>query len=234
MTFGKYVLELAQFVFFSGSSRWKLLFFLARGEIFAHEENGKWRPLQAVYCWVGRQVASTERKAIDHRGSFASFQFVSRNNSSSDGGWLRRAPRCFIAVDDLRTWTVTGDSMAPTPAAPPSTNMTTPYSYRPPLAAGRKNRGRKWSPMYRTSLFQHQKPPGVLAQETDDYVGTSSGSKSVHGNRSVQLSATDSDSWWKYIKVCKWSDREKQWKKVSNLPLTINESTANVSVAGIW
>jgi len=141
----------------------------------------------------------------------------------------------FVAVDDLPTWTVTGDSMAPAPAALPSTNMTTPYSYQPPLAAGRKNRGRKWSPMYRTSLFQDQKPPGVRAQEADDYVGTSSGSaRSARGNRSVQLSATDSDNWRKYIEVCKWSDREKQWKKVSNLPLTINESTANVkSVAGM-
>ena len=141
----------------------------------------------------------------------------------SDDGYVEIPDEdgCFNSVDDLPVWTVTGDSMNPTSAAPP-TAMMTPFAYQPPRAAGRKTRARKWAPIYRTSLFQQQKPPGVRAQESSDYVGTSSGS------RSVQPSASEPTIWRKYIEICKWSEREKQWKKVSNLPLTLSESTANI------
>ena len=88
----------------------------------------------------------------------------------SDDGYVEILDEdgCFNSVDDLPVWTVTGDSMNPTSAAPP-TAMMTPFAYQPPRAAGRKTRARKWAPIYRTSLFQHQKPPGVRAQESSDY-----------------------------------------------------------------
>ena len=65
----------------------------------------------------------------------------------------------FVGVDDLPTWTVSGDSTKPTPQP-----VTTPYAYQP-IVKG-KGRGSKWKPTFMTSLFQRQKPPGVRAQES--------------------------------------------------------------------
>jgi len=178
MTFGKYILELVQCVFFSGSSLWKLLVeksLLVKKmasddpyKLFTVERDGKSLKLKE------KQLTTVVLLRVFNL-------FPETILLVSEDGYVELPDEegYFVAVDDLPTWTVTGDSMAPAPAAPPSTNMTTPYSYQPPLTGGRKNRGRKWSPMYRISLFQHQKPPGVCAQEADDYFGTSSRSRST-------------------------------------------------------
>ena len=105
-------------------------------------------------------------------------------------------------------WTVTGDLMNPTSAAPPTAMMT-------PFAAGRKTCACKWAVIYRTSLFQQEKPPGVCAQETVNYVGTSSGS------RSVQPSASELTPWHRYIEVCRWSERERK-KFIAFCPRSVN------------
>ena len=111
--------------------------------------------------------------------------------------------------------------MNPTSAAPP-TAMMTPFAHQPPRASGRKTWACKWAVIYQTSLIQQQKPLGVCAQESVDYVRTSSWS------RSVQPSVSELTTWRKYIEVRKWSEWEKQWKKVSNLLLMISEFTANI------
>ncbi len=71
----------------------------------------------------------------------------------------------FKEVDDLPTWSVTGESTKPTSvAAAGSSAGVSPlaYSYHLP---GKKG-GRKWTPRFTTStLAQRQKPPGVRAQE---------------------------------------------------------------------
>ena len=109
-----------------------------------------------------------------------SFLFVLRNNHFvSNDGYVEIPDEvgCFNSVDDLPVWTVIGDPMNPTSAAPPTAMMT-------PFAAGRKTWAHKWAVIYRTSLFQQQKPPGICAQETVDYVGTSSGSRLVQPSAS--------------------------------------------------
>ena len=143
----------------------------------------------------GKSLKLKERQRTSH----ASFLFVLRNNYFvSDDGYVEIPDEdgCFNSVDDLPVWTVTGDPMNPTSAAP-STAMT-------PFAAGRKTWDRKWAIIYRTSLIQRQKPPGVCAQETVDYVGTSSGS------RLVQPSASELTTWHRYIEVCRWSEWERK------------------------
>ena len=34
--------------------------------------------------------------------------------------------------------------------------------------------------------------------------------------------------WRKSVEVCKWSEQDKSWKKVSNLPVVMSEASANV------
>ena len=118
----------------------------------------------------------------------------------------------FCDIDDLAVWTVAGDSTKPRPSQADSHSLT-PYAYQPP-PGGKRGRGRKWTPAFNTALFQRQKPPGVRAQESDR-AGPSSADP-------LQL------EWRKNIEVCKWSERERQWKKVSNLPLLLTEVTANL------
>ena len=42
------------------------------------------------------------------------------------------------------------------------------------------------------------------------------------------MSTTLHIEWRKYIEICKWHEQDKQWKKVSNLPIELNDSTATV------
>ncbi len=35
--------------------------------------------------------------------------------------------------------------------------------------------------------------------------------------------------WRKNMEVCKWSERERQWIKVSNIPVSLTETTANIA-----
>ena len=67
--------------------------------------------------------------------------------------------------DDLAVWTVAGDSTKPHPSQTDSHPLTL-CAYQPP--PGRKRgSGRKWTPAFKTALFQWQKPPGVRIQESD-------------------------------------------------------------------
>ncbi len=122
----------------------------------------------------------------------------------------------FQEVDDLPTWSVTGESTKPTSvAAAGSSAGVSPlaYSYQLP---GKKG-GRKWTPRFTTStLAQRQMPPGVRAQE--QYNGAGAAGPSV-----------SEPEWRKNVEVCKWSEREGQWKKVSNLPVSLTETTANIA-----
>ena len=88
----------------------------------------------------------------------------------------------------------------------------------------KKTRGKDhWTPTYRTSLFgtgQRQKPSGVRAQE----------SRNAHVEEAASMSEnTPVIEWRKNIDICKWSDQESQWKKFSNLPIMLTESTASVA-----
>ena len=131
----------------------------------------------------------------------------------------------FHDVDDLPVWTVSGDSLqshAAASSAGPGPSGINPYSYQLPVQgarAARKGRGKsRWTPTFSTSMFGQRQPPGVRAQELSAQDDT----------RSETLQHNPPAEWRKSIEVCKWSEQEKLWKKVSNLPIVMTEATANV------
>ena len=127
----------------------------------------------------------------------------------------------FHDVDDLSHWTVSGDSLKP-PAGGASVDSQgpsglNPFSYpvKPPIAAKRGRGKARWTPQFTTTLLgQRRKPPGVRTQEGE--------SESEYGVPAPP------QEWRKYVEVCKWSEQEKSWKKVSNLPVVVSEASANV------
>ena len=137
----------------------------------------------------------------------------------------------FTGIDDLPVWTVSGDSMKPASLSQAGTSFSSSssssginsYSYQPPTASKaaskRGARGKaRWTPTYTPSMFsarQRQKPPGVRAQE----------SRAAFDELQVSKQAAD---WRKKVEICKWSEHESQWKKISNLPIVLTESTATV------
>ena len=141
----------------------------------------------------------------------------------SDDGYVETADTDgrFHDVDDLPVWTVSGEVMNPPVSSIPGPSGIAPYSYQPPTASKASKRGRgkaRWTPTYTVSMFgQRQKPPGVRAQE--QAASNSEEPEDVH-NSAIE--------WRKYIEICKWHEQEKQWKKVSNLPIELNDSTATV------
>ena len=126
----------------------------------------------------------------------------------------------FTDVDDIPTWTVSGDEIVPTSTGSTSVGpFMNPYSYQPlPLKGQRGKRGRKWVPT-NNIMLQRQKPPGVRAQQQQLSLGECT------SHRSQQSTVVE---WRKYVEICKWNEREGQWKKVSNLPLQLTDDTANV------
>ncbi len=120
----------------------------------------------------------------------------------------------FLEVNDFHTWSATGESTKPSNVATAS-NSPLVYSYQLP---GKKGGG-KWTPRFTSSMLtQRQKPPGVRAQEQ---LAGSSGAGAAGPSQSEP-------EWRKYVEVCKWSERDGGWKKVSNLPVSLTETTANI------
>ena len=141
----------------------------------------------------------------------------------SDDGCVETADNDgrFHDVDDLPIWTVSGESMRPADSGPGSSGII-PYSYQPAVAskASKKGRGKaRWTPTLTTAMFsQHQKPPGVRAQEQ--------AALEEPGNSAA--TTQNPVVWRKYVEICKWSENDSQWKKVSNLPIEMTEATATV------
>ena len=134
----------------------------------------------------------------------------------------------FHDIDHLPVWTVSGDSLQ-THAAPsgggPGLSGINPYLYQLPVArASKKGRGKsQWTPTYATPMYGLQQPPGVRAQDLSEL------SSSVpKDGRTETLQRTPPAEWRKSIEVCRWSEQEKVWKKVSNLPIVMTEATANI------
>lgn len=44
----------------------------------------------------------------------------------------------------------------------------------------------------------------------------------------MSSSSSSRPEWRKYIEVCKWNEADKQWKKVSNVPIDLSEEIASV------
>ena len=85
----------------------------------------------------------------------------------SDDGYVETPDedRDFIGVNDLPTWTVSGDSTKPTTHPVTTQPVSTLYAYQP-IVKG-KGHASRWMPTFTTSLFQRQKLPGVRAQESE-------------------------------------------------------------------
>lgn len=129
----------------------------------------------------------------------------------SDDGYVE-APNDdgrFIDVDDLPIWSVSGEAVRPVQSSSGSALYQPPTTSR---GSSRRGRGRIrcWTPATTyTPPGGTRKPPGVRAQEE-------------------QFETTVGREWRKYIEVCRWNERENQWKKVTNLPLEMTEATASV------
>ena len=170
----------------------------------------------------------------------------------SEDGYVETADEDgnFDDIDDLPTWTVAGDSTKPsmTMNAHLGANGMTPYSYQQPQLWGpsvnrgqgvgtKAGRGRgkgkgKWTPSLMTSTTFGQVPPGVRTQQEQLFMqqlGLDDG-----GSSSSHVGNTPAPVWRKNIEICKWSERDKQWKKISNLPIEVSEEVANIKgVSGI-
>ena len=128
----------------------------------------------------------------------------------SDDGYVE-APNDegrFVDVDDLPIWSVSGEAIRPLQSSSGSAFYSPPTTSR---GMSRRDRGRvRWAPAVTyTPAGGTRKPPGVRAQEEQ--------SETAVGRE-----------WRKYIEVCRWNERESQWKKVTNLPLEMTEATASV------
>ncbi len=112
----------------------------------------------------------------------------------------------------------------------PQDQQVASFSYQPPSHAQShaqstsRKRGRlpKWSPKFTSALLgagsaAGQKPPGVRARVEHDGAGPST----------MSSSSSSRPEWRKYIEVCKWNEADKQWKKVSNVPIDLSEEIAS-------
>ncbi|XP_064404016.1 uncharacterized protein LOC135349419 [Halichondria panicea] len=135
----------------------------------------------------------------------------------------------FLDVDDLSKWVVNGDSLKADGL--PQDQQVASFSYQPPSQATSqatsRKRGRppKWSPKFTSALLgassaSGQKPPGVRARAEPSVDGA--------GPSTMSSSSSSRPEWRKYIEVCKWNEADKQWKKVSNVPIDLSEEIASV------
>ncbi len=108
----------------------------------------------------------------------------------------------------------------------PQDQQVASFSYQPPSHAQSTSRKRgrlpKWSPKFTSALLgagsaAGQKPPGVRARVEHDGAGPST----------MSSSSSSRPEWRKYIEVCKWNEADKQWKKVSNVPIDLSEEIAS-------